>query len=48
MSNDVTLLYLEYRAVIDRWAQHADHPLLKAAARVLRQEARKLLGEASD
>ncbi len=45
MSSDVTTLYLEHRPLIDCWAKEAEHPLLKAAARVLQKEARKELGE---
>ena len=39
MSSDVTDLYLEHRQLIDKWAESAEHLLLRACARVIKNEA---------
>jgi hypothetical protein len=44
MSTDVTTLYLEHRQLIDRWAEGAEHPLLRACALVIKNEALLELG----
>ena len=37
--SDALKFYMEYKSTIDRWAKSAQHPLLKACARVVRGEA---------
>ena len=48
MHSDVTTLYQEHRELIDRWAEDAEHPLLRAAARVIKKEAIQKLSSNGD
>ena len=46
MYEEVVSFYIENRSLIDSWAKSADHPLLRACARVIRDTARaELSGE---
>jgi hypothetical protein len=41
--SEIVDVYLADKERIDLWAEHANHPLLKAMCRVLQREARKEL-----
>ena len=39
MYEEVVSFYIENRSLIEKWAKSAEHPLLKACARVIRNTA---------